>query len=134
MTRDEVELRMKQIGFELRREDPQDPYATIWLNNELIGDLTPAGIDVAIYLPSYVGKNWMAVERQRCGYGTIANANYFRNLKRDLLDTPRRYDEALRKARVKEVQKYFKYKQESHRLADLAWKTLYPGFKKARGE
>ena len=134
MTRDEVELRLKQIGFKIERKDPQSPYATIWLNDEQVGDLTVSRMEVSKYIPSVIGKPWISVERRYFIYSKIANANTLKDIKRDLLDSANRWDEALRQERKANVQKYFKDKQESHRMMDLAWKTLYPAFKKTRGE
>ena len=134
MTREEVELRLKQIGFKIRRKDTQSPYATIWLNDEQVGVLKTFRMEMALYIPSVIGKTWTSIERIYFLYPRIANANTLKDLKRDLLDSANRWAESLRQERKANVQKYFKDKQESHRLMDLAWKSLYPAFKKARGE
>lgn len=127
MTRDEVELRLKQIGFDIRRNDPQSPYATIWLNDEMVGDLNTARMEMSKYIPSVIGKPWISVERRYFVYDKIANVNVLNDLKRDLLDSANRWDESLRQYRVKKVKEYFKKKREAPMLEDLASKVLYPG-------
>ena len=113
MTRDEVELRLKQIGFKIVRNDPQSPYATIWLNDEQVGDLNVSRMEMSKYIPSVIGKPWISVERRYFLYSKIPNANTLKDLKRDLLDSARRWDEALRQERKANIQKYFKNKRIS---------------------
>lgn len=127
MTRDEVELRLKQIGFDIRRDDPQSPYATIWLNDEMVGELNTARMEMSKYIPSVIGKTTIFVDRRYFVYNKIDNVNVLKDLKRDLLDSANRWDESLRQYRVKKVKEYFKEKREAPMLEDLSMKVLYPG-------
>jgi hypothetical protein len=112
MTRDEVELRLKQIGFEIRKNHPESTYASIWLNDEEVGDLNKYEMSMFKYTLSVVIKAGLSIERRYFVYEEIADMNVLEDLKRDLLDSANRWYEELRRERVKNVKAYFKKKQE----------------------
>jgi hypothetical protein len=115
MTRDEVEQSLKNIGFELRIDYPDSDYTWIWLNGEMVGDLNDDRMELVNEIPSVVGKSWVSVKRRYFKYSQIANVNVLMNLGRELLDSAKFQEEALRQERVKNVREYFKYRNIAKR-------------------
>ena len=113
MTRDEVELRLEELGFELRMDYPDspDPYTWIYLNDEMVGDLSSSRMEIANEVPSLVGKTWVSVKRRYFKYSEIANMNVLNRITRELLESRRWFEESLRQERVQNVREYFKNKK-----------------------
>ena len=122
MTRDEVELILKQIGFDIQRKDPQSPYTWIWLNGEMVGDLNNDRMELANEIPSVVGKTWVSVKRRYFKYSQIASVNVLMNICRELLSFVKLQEESLRQERVKKVRVYFQGKKKNANMLEFPCK------------
>ena len=119
MTRDEVELILKQIGFDIKRNYTDSSYTWIWLNGEMVGDLNNDRMELANEIPSVVGKTWVSVKRRYFKYSQIASVNVLMNICRELLSFVKLQEESLRQERVKNVREYFQGKKKNANMLEF---------------
>ena len=127
MTREEVEAALKSLGFEIRRRDPSVAYATIWLNDEQLGELNVSGMNIARYIPSSIGliaSHWLTAGWETLNYSKIDGVNELKQLKLDLLNSRSRWEQSIRQERVEKVKQYFNEQKSKVREIEMAIKVF----------
>jgi len=129
MTREEVEQGIVDLGYSTNRDQvKKGASVSILIDGEIVGLLGQESLQLADYIPSIVGKDWLTINRRIFVYYRMENMDGVKKALEELKDSAARYDRDLRERRKLNVKMYFKEQE----LKKMKRRELISSFK--RGE